>query len=53
MIDTERMNRIIVELTVGKEPIPETPEEEEFIRETRREIKQIQADGQIVEIPPE
>ena len=53
MIDIERMNRIIIDLTVGNPVVPETPEEEKFIRETRREIRQIKADGQIVEIPPE
>lgn len=53
MLTTERMQRIMVDIDLGKEPSPRDDEERLFAKEVAEEIAQIKASGNSVEIPGE
>lgn len=49
MISTERMNAIVKDLVLGKEPEVEGDEEQTFAKEVRAEIEQAQKEGRTVD----
>ena len=53
MLSTTRMQKIMVELTLGQTPKAANEEEAEFIRKVAMEIKEIQAKGGEVSMPSE
>lgn len=53
MITTERMNRILVDLTLDLDPKLKEGEEIQFAAKVRKEIEQAKKKKQIVEIPSE
>lgn len=54
MIDTDTMNRMLVEIVTGKKPARDDTVEEAKMRiRLKRECEEIQARGGVVEIPAE
>ena len=54
MIPTERINQIVIEISLGKEPAsPYTEEELEFIEKVKPQIAKIEEDGNEVMLPNE
>ena len=53
MITTEKMQKIMVDITLGKKPKGRTKEEKDFIKEVTGDIGYIEKKGGIVEIPSE
>ena len=52
MLTTERMTRIVIEVTGGKKPVSANAEERDFIREVTADIKADLKDVLEVRIPP-
>jgi len=53
MITTEKMQKIMVDITLGKKPKGRTKEEKDFIRKVSVDISDIEKKGGIVQIPSE
>ena len=53
MTTTERMDRIVIDITTGGNPHPKTDEETIFIETITEEINQAKKKKQIVMVPPE
>lgn len=50
---TDRMNALMLDITLGRTVTPETEEEKVFVREVTKEIDQIKKSGAIVDVRPE
>lgn len=53
MITTEKMQKLMVDITLGKKPKGRTKEEKDFIKKVTEDIGYIEKNGGIVEIPAE
>lgn len=54
MVDSDTMNRILVEVTLGRQPArPDTEEEAAFRRKMEIQVAQIENEGYTVDIPGE
>lgn len=53
MIPTDRLERFTVDIVNGVEPITESEEEANMVVRLKKEIKNIQDEGGIIDIPPE
>lgn len=51
MIDSERMQTLIKEITLGKTPQPANQEETEFIEKVKTEISRELPKGAMIEFP--
>jgi hypothetical protein len=53
MIPTERMQKIVTDVTLGRDPKPTNPEEKRFVDRTIHDVAGAKALGYEVSIPPE